>query len=167
MQSYQRWIWQLPEWPELTFDAEKLQAHLAKARYAQGLLLGKARAIGLEGLQPHVRDALTEEALTTSAIEGERLDPQSVRSSIARRLGLDFDGVPSTEGKRHVEGLIDVLQDATLNTQSPLTVDRLCNWHGALFPTGFSGMTRILVGELRSVPMDVVSGPVGRSKVHY
>jgi Fic family protein len=114
-----------------------------------------------------VRDALTEEALTTSAIEGERLDPQSVRSSIARRLGLDFDGVPSTEGKRHVEGLIDVLQDATLNTQSPLTVDRLCNWHGALFPTGFSGMTRILVGELRSVPMDVVSGPVGRSKVHY
>ncbi len=167
MQPYQRWIWQLPEWPKLTFDAQKLQVHLAKARHAQGLLLGKASAIGLEGLQPQMRDALTEEALTTSAIEGEKLDPQSVRSSIARRLGLDFDGVPSAEGKRHIEGLIDVLQDATLNTQSPLTVDRMCNWHGALFPTGFSGMTRIAVGALRSVPMDVVSGPVGRSKVHY
>jgi Fic family protein len=137
----------LPDWPKLTFDAQKLQAHLAKARHAQGLLLGKA--------------------LTTSAIEGEKLDAQSVRSSIARRLGLDFDGVPSAEGKRHIEGLIDVLQDATLNTQTPLTVDRMCNWHGALFPTGFSGMTRIVVGALRSVPMDVVSGPVGRSKVHY
>jgi Fic family protein len=90
----------LPEWPKLTFDAQKLQAHLAKARHAQGLLLGKA--------------------LTTSAIEGEKLDAQSVRSSIARRLGLDFDGVSSAEGKRHFEGLIDVLQDATLNTQNPI-----------------------------------------------
>jgi Fic family protein len=167
MQPYQKWIWQLPEWPNLTFDAEKLQAHLAKARHAQGLLLGKASAIGLEGLQPHMRDALTDEALTTSAIEGEKLDPKSVRSSIARRLGLDFDGVPTAEGRRNIEGLIDVLQDATINTQSPLTVERMCNWHGALFPTGFSGMTRIAVGELRSVPMDIVSGPVGRSKVHY
>lgn len=167
MQPYQKWIWQLPEWPKLTFDAEKLQAHLAKARYAQGLLLGKARAIGLEDLQPHIRDALTEEALTTSAIEGEKLPPQSVRSSIARRLGLESDGVPSTQGQRPIEGLIDVLQDATLNTHSPLTVDRLCNWHGALFSSGFSSMTRIAVGELRSVPMDVVSGPIGRSKVHY
>ena len=167
MQSYQRWIWQLPEWPNLTFEAEACQALLAKARHTQGLLLGKASAIGLEGLQPHMRDALTEEALTTSAIEGEKLDPQSVRSSIAWRLGLDADGVPSAEGKRNIEGLIDVLQDATLNTQNPLTVDRLCNWHGALFPTGFSGMTRIAVGELRSVPMVVVSGPIGRSKVHY
>ena len=167
MQSYQRWIWQLPEWPNLTFEAEACQAHLAKARYTQGLLLGKASAIGLEGLQPHMRDALTEEALTTAAIEGEKLDHQSVRSSIARRLGLDADGAPPVEGKRNIEGLIDVLQDATLNTQSPLTVDRLCHWHGALFPTGFSGMTRIAVGELRSVPMDIVSGPIGRSKVHY
>jgi Fic family protein len=114
-----------------------------------------------------MQDALTEEALTTAAIEGEKLDPQSVRSSIALRLGLDADGAPSVEGKRNIEGLIDVLQDATLNTQSPLTVDRLCNWHGALFSSGFSGMTRIAVGELRSVPMDIVSGPIGRSKVHY
>lgn len=167
MESYQRWIWQLPQWPGLTFNAEQCQVRLAKARQAQGQLLGKASAIGLEGLLPHVRDALTQEAITTSAIEGEKLDPESVRSSIARRLGLDTGGAPPAEGKRNLEGLIDVLQDATLNTESQLTIDRMCNWHGALFPTGFSGMTRIAVGELRSVPMDVVSGAIGRTKVHY
>lgn len=167
MESYQRWIWQLPQWPALTFSAQQCQETLAKARQAQGRLIGKARVIGLEGLLPHVRDALTQEAITTSAIEGEKLDPESVRSSIARRLGLDNGGAPAAEGKRNLEGLIDVLQDATLNTTSPLTIERMCNWHGALFPAGFSGMSRIAVGELRSVPMDVVSGAIGRSKVHY
>ncbi len=167
MDSYQRWIWQLPEWPALAFDAQRIQPLLSAARTAQGLLLGKAEAIGLEGLQPHVRDSLTQEALTTSAIEGEKLDPESVRSSVARRLGLDTSGAPIREGKRNIEGLIDVLQDATLNTQTPLTLERLCKWHGALFPTGFSGMQRIDVGTLRSVPMEIVSGAIGQSKVHY
>ena len=123
--------------------------------------------IGLEGLQPHIRDALTQEALTTSAIEGEKLDPESVRSSVARRLGLDTSGAPQAEGRRNIEGLIDMLQDATLNTESPLTLERLCNWHGALFPTGFSGMQRIDVGALRSVSMEIVSGSMGHAKVHY
>ena len=167
MKSYQRWIWQRPEWPALTFDAQRIQPLLAAARTAQGVLLGKAQAIGLEGLQPHVRDSLTQEALTTSAIEGEKLDPESVRSSVARRLGLDTSGAPLREGRRHIEGLIDVLQDATLNTESPLTLERLCQWHGALFPTGFSGMQRIDVGALRSVSMEIVSGAIGHSKVHY
>ncbi len=167
MKSYQRWIWQLPEWPSLVVDAQQIQTLLAAARRSQGLLLGKAEMIGLEGLQPHIRDSLTQEALTTSAIEGEKLDPESVRSSVARRLGLDTSGAPTAEGKRNIEGLIDVLQDATLNTESPLTLERLCNWHGALFPTGFSGMQRIDVGALRSVPMEIVSGAIGRSKVHY
>lgn len=167
MKSYQRWIWQLPEWPSLAFDAQRIQPLLTAARQSQGMLLGKAEAIGLEGLQPHVRDSLTQEALTTSAIEGEKLDPESVRSSVARRLGLDTSGAPLREGRRHIEGLIDVLQDATLNTETPLTLERLCNWHGALFPTGFSGMQRIDVGELRSVPMEIVSGAIGHSKVHY
>jgi Fic family protein len=138
MKSYQRWIWQLPEWPSLVFDAQQIQTRLSEARKSQGLLLGKAEMIGLEGLQPHIRDSLTQEALTTSAIEGENLDPESVRSSVARRLGLDTSGAPIAEGKRNIEGLIDVLQDATLNIDSPLTLERLCNWHGALFPTGFS-----------------------------
>ena len=167
MKSYQRWIWQRPEWPALTFDAQRIQPLLAAARTAQGVLLGKAQAIGLEGLQPHVRDSLTQEALTTSAIEGEKLDPESVRSSVARRLGLDTSGAPLREGRRHIEGLIDVLQDATLNTESSLTLERLCQWHGALFPTGFSGMHRIDVGALRSVSMEIVSGAIGHSKVHY
>ena len=167
MESYQRWIWQLPDWPSLEFDAQRIQACLGSARKAQGLLLGKAEMIGLEGLQPHIRDSLTQEALTTSAIEGEKLDPESVRSSVARRLGLDTSGAPIAEGKRNIEGLIDVLQDATLNTESPLTLERLCNWHGALFPTGFSGMQRIAVGTLRSVPMEIVSGAIGHTKVHY
>lgn len=123
--------------------------------------------IGLEGLQPHIRDSLTQEALTTSAIEGEKLDPESVRSSVARRLGLDMSGSPTSEGKRNIEGLIDVLQDATFNTEVPLTLDRLCNWHGALFSSGFSGMHRIDVGALRSVPMEIVSGALGQTKVHY
>ena len=167
MKSYQRWIWQLPEWPALAFDAQRIQAALAAARTSQGILLGKAEAIGLEGLQPHIRDSLTQEALTTSAIEGEKLDPESVRSSVARRLGLDTSGAPVREGRRNIEGLIDVLQDATLNTDAPLTLERLCSWHAALFPTGFSGMQRIDVGALRSVPMEIVSGAVGHSKVHY
>ena len=167
MKSHQRWIWQLPEWPAMAFDGQRVQDLLAAARKAQGVLLGKAEAIGLEGLQPHIRDSLTQEALTTSAIEGEKLDPESVRSSVARRLGLDTSGAPVREGRRSIEGLIDVLQDATLNTDAPLTLERLCSWHGALFPTGFSGMQRIDVGELRSVPMEIVSGALGHSRVHY
>jgi Fic family protein len=167
MKSYHRWIWQLPQWPSLAFDAGRIQTRLAAARKSQGMLLAKAEMIGLDGLQPHIRDSLTQEALTTSAIEGEKLDPESVRSSVARRLGLDTSGAPVAEGKRNIEGLIDVLQDATLNTQSPLTLDRLCNWHGALFPTGFSGMQRIDVGALRSVPMEIVSGAIGHTKAHY
>jgi Fic family protein len=151
----------------LTFDAQQIQPLLAAARQSQGVLLGKAQMIGLEGLQPHIHDSLTQEALTTSAIEGEKLDPESVRSSVARRLGLDTSGAPLREGRRHIEGLIDVLQDATLNTETPLTLERLCQWHGALFPTGFSGMQRIDVGALRSVPMEIVSGAIGHSKVHY
>ena len=167
MKSHQRWIWQRPEWPALVFDAQRIQPLLVAARKSQGILLGKAEAIGLEGLLPHVHDSLTQEALTTSAIEGERLDPESVRSSVARRLGLDTSGAPLREGQRPVEGLIDVLQDATLNTEPPLTLERLCQWHGALFPTGFSGMQRIDVGALRTVSMEIVSGAIGHSKLHY
>ena len=167
MKSYQRWIWELPEWPSLVFDAHRIQPLLAAAKKSQGLILGKAEMVGLEGLQTHIRDSLTQEALTTSAMEGEKLDPESVRSSVARRLGLDTSGAPIREGQRNIEGLIDVLQDATLNTDLPLTLERLCNWHGALFPTGFSGMQRIDVGALRAVPMEIVSGAVGHHKVHY
>jgi Fic family protein len=118
-------------------------------------------------MQTHVADALTLEAITTSSIEGEKLDPQSVKSSVARRLGLDISGAPVSEGRRNIEGLVDVLQDASTNIHSDLTLERLCGWHAALFPSGFSGMHRIQVGDLRNSPMEVVSGGIGNQKVHY
>ena len=167
MQSHQSWIWQLQAWPALSFNAGQCQAVLGRARQAQGQLLAKAAIIGLEGLQPHVRDALTDEALKTSSIEGETLDVHSVRSSIAMRLGLDTAGAPPREGQRHIEGLIDILQDASLNIAEPLSLQRMCNWHAALFPTGFSGMQVIEVGQLRSGAMEIVSGAIGHSKVHF
>lgn|SRR5664279_2939153 len=105
MESYQRWIWQRPEWPSLEFDALRIQTRLAATRKSQGLLLGKAEIIGLEGLQPHIRDSLTQEALTTSAIEGEKLDPDSVRSSVARRLGLDTSGAVSGFEEERIFGI--------------------------------------------------------------
>ncbi len=120
-------------WTSLAFDAHQIQQHLVAARKSQGLILGKAEMIGLEGLQPHIRDSLTQEALTTSAIEGEKLDPESVRSSFAKRLGLDASGAPLREGQRNIGGLIDELQDTTLNTDLPLTLERMCNWYGALY----------------------------------
>ena len=167
MQSYQKWIWQHRAWPALVFDAQAIQSALAQAQRSQGVLLGKAQAIGLEGLAPHVLDALTQEALTTSSIEGEKLDPQSVRSSVARRLGLDVYGAPVAEGRRNIEGLLDVLQDATQNLGAALTQERLCSWHAALFPGGFLGLQRIDVGMLRSGKMEIVSGALGHQKVHY
>lgn len=167
MESYQKWIWQHDRWPSLTLDAEKIQPLLANARHSLGLLLGRAQAIGLENLQPQVMETMTWEAMTTSAIEGEKLNLNSIRSSIARRLGLDEHGAPQSEAQRDIEGLLDVLQDATTNLEAPLTIDRLCGWHAALFPTGFSGMQRIDVGKLRSSKMEIVSGHLGRQKIHY
>ena len=167
MESYQKWIWQRPAWPALVFDVQAIQSVLVQARRSQGILLGKAQAIGLEGLAPHVLDALTHEALTTSSIEGEKLDAQSVRSSVARRLGLDTHGAPVAEGRRNIEGLLDVLQDATQNLATPLTQQRMCGWHAALFPGGFSGLQRIDIGTLRSGKMEIVSGALGHQKVHY
>jgi Fic family protein len=167
MESDQNWIWQLPQWPALTYNRQRKQAALGLARASQSALIAKAMAIGLENLQDQICDTLTQEALTTSAIEGEMLNIHSVRSSLARRLGLDTHGAPVPEAERNLEGLIDVMQDASLHTDAPLTLDRLCQWHGALFPDGYSGLRRIVVGSLRTGPMDVVSGPMGREKVHY
>ena len=167
MQTYHRWIWQNPDWPVWTYDSATIQSSLAQARQSFGVLLGKAEVIGLEGLQPQIVETLTQEALTTSLIEGEKLNPQSVRSSIARRMGLDMYGAPPNEAGRHIEGLLDVMQDASMNRDTPLTLERLCGWHAALFPTGFSGLHRINVATVRSSKMEIVSGPLGRQKVHY
>lgn len=161
----QRWIWQRPEWPRFTWDAAALSTALARTRRAQGELAGVARLLDSKSGLAAQLEVLTLEGLTTSAIEGEKLDPNSLRSSIARRLGLPTAGLPRPS--RSVEGLVDVLLDAT-QRYGELTLNRLCGWQAALFPTGRSGLHEIRVGQLRgNVPMRIVSGPVGRERVHY
>lgn len=158
-----KYIWQKPSWPVLNWDSSLLLLPLGKARQAQGDLLGAAEQFGLtmEG------EVLTEEALATAAIEGENLDRQKIRSSVAKRLGLPTAGLPPVD--RQVEGLVEVLVDATRNHSEQLTAARLKGWHAALFPTGFSGMHKIIAGDWRkgAEPMQVVSGPIGKETVHF
>lgn len=160
-----RWIWQQPDWPHFVYDALTAAPDLAEAHRMHGLVQGKAAAIGLSATSPLAVDALADEALATAAIEGEQLAPDSVRSSVMRRLGLTASGRP----ERQVEGLVAVLDDATAACDQPLDVDRLCRWHSALFPGGTSGIRRIVVGRWREHvdPMQIVSGPPGREVVHY
>jgi Fic family protein len=133
---------------------------------SQGKLLSKIQALGIQLSNEAQAEILTEETIKTAAIEGENLDKNSVRSSVARRLGLPTAGLPHPA--RHIDGLVEVLLDATANHDKPLTAERLKGWQAALFPTGFSGLHRIRVGEWRGPePMQVVSGPMGLEKVHF
>ena len=163
-----RYLWQLPDWPNLAFDAAALAAPLAQVHRAQGMLAGRMAALGLAQRDQATLQVLTQEVITTSAIEGERLDLDAVRSSVARKLGLDIGALAPSD--RHVDGVVDVVLDATRHFDQPLTPERLFGWHAALFPTGYSGRTRITVAAWRTDargPMQVVSGPVGREKVHF
>jgi Fic family protein len=163
-----RYIWQLPEWPNLTYDAAALAAPLAQVHRAQGQLMGRMAELGLAQREQATLQVLTQEVIKTSEIEGECLSLDVVRSSIARKLGLDIGALAPSD--RHVDGVVDVVLDATRNFDQPLTADRLFGWHAALFPTGYSGHIRITVAAWRldaSGPMEVVSGPVGREKVHF
>ncbi|PVY57476.1 MULTISPECIES: Fic family protein [unclassified Simplicispira] len=163
-----RYIWQLSDWPHLVFDAAALAAPLAQVHRAQGMLAGRMAELGLAQRDQATLQVLTQEVITTSAIEGERLDLDAVRSSVARKLGLDIGALAPSD--RHVDGVVDVVLDATRNYAQPLTPERLFGWHAALFPTGYSGRMRITVAAWRtdaSGPMQVVSGPVGREKVHF
>jgi Fic family protein len=162
----QRWIWQYANWPAFTWDAGALSTNLSRARRAQGELAGVARLLDSKLDLSAQIEILTLEALTTSAIEGEKLNPDSLRSSIARHLGLPTAGLPRPSPA--VEGLVGVLLDATQRYQQPLTLERLSGWQAALFPTGRSGLMEIRVGTLRGrAPMQIVSGPIGRERVHY
>lgn len=165
MDTASQWLWQQPDWPNFAFDRGALGSALSRARTAQGRVLGKAQALGLANLGAALADIWTEEASATARIEGEMLDLGAVRSSVARRLGMATTGSRS----RTVEGLIDVMEDATQRWQEPLTLQRLCGWQAALFPAGHSGIHRIVVGAIRSgpEPMQIVSGPITRPKVHY
>jgi Fic family protein len=160
-----RWIWQHPDWPDFSFDIERLAHTLAAARRAQGELAGMARLLDPDTDLIAQLEVLTSEGIATSAIEGERFDPNALRSSLARRLGLPAAGLPAPS--RSVEGLVDVLMDATHHLDRPLTLKMLCGWQGALFPTGRSGLAKIRLGALRGAsPMRIVSGPVNRQHVH-
>lgn len=160
-----RWIWQQPGWPNLVFDANAVAPDLAEAHRMHGVVEGKAAATGLGATSPLAVDALADEALSTAAIEGERLARDAVRSSVMRRLGLGAAG----RADRHVEGLVEVLNDATSACDQPLDADRLWRWQSALFPGGTSGIRRIAVGRWRAHedPMQIVSGLPGRETVHY
>lgn len=162
-----RYLWQQPGWPALQVDAAALAPALESARMEQGRLLGLLDAIGLWPAQEIARELWVQEALATAQIEGQQLDLGAVRSSVARRLGLDDDA--PTAPNRSVEGLVDVMQDAVERCTAPLDADRLWRWQSALFPGGTSGIQRITVGRWRDHedPMQIVSGPIGREVVHY
>jgi Fic family protein len=155
-------------WPHLTWDAGEVTPGLVRARHKQGLLLGRMRQLGFALQAEAAVEVLTNDVVQSSAIEGERLDQADVRSSIARRLGLP-DGA-ARRPNRDVEGVVEVMLDATRNPTQPITERRLCGWHAALFPVGYSGTRPIAVGTWRPVeagPMQVVSGPIGRERVHF
>lgn len=161
-----RWIWHNPKWPTFAWDTAALSPGLSRARRAQGELAGVARLLDSKLDLSAQLEVLTLEGQMTSAIEGEILHPDALRSSIARRLGLPTGGLPRPS--RAVEGLVEVLLDATQRYDQPLTLKRICAWQGALFPTGRSGLLEIRVGALRgTAPMRIVSGPIGRERVHY
>ena len=162
------YIWGKPDWPTLTWDNDALARLLAQVSREQGRLLGKMEGLGFELRGEAHLQTLTEDVVKSSEIEGEALERDQVRSSIARRLGMDVGGLIPAD--RNVEGVVEMMLDATGNHEEPLTKDRLFGWHAALFPTGRSGMHNILVGQWRddnNGPMQVVSGPIGRQKVHY
>ncbi|MBI5792192.1 MAG: Fic family protein [Rhodocyclales bacterium] len=162
------YIWQLADWPAMHYDLAALAAPLSDVSRAQGRLLGRLADVGMALRDQASLDALTEDVVKTSEIEGEPLDADSVRSSIARRLGVDIGALAPVD--RHVEGVVAMVLDATADCAAPLTAERLLGWHAALFPTGYSGLARIRVGAWRDDaggPMQVVSGPVHRQRVHY
>lgn len=159
-----KYIWQASDWPRWRYDLAALAGPIAEVSRAQGLLMGCLADIGRPKRDQASLSALTEDVVKTSEIEGERLDVESVRSSIARRLGVDIGALAPMD--RHVEGVVEMVLDATANCVAPVTRKRLSGWHAALFPTGYSG----LVGGWRDDaggPMQVVSGPICRRRVHF
>lgn len=167
MDADTRYIWQQAGWPGLQYDPVRVGDSLARARRAQGVVEGKLAVLGFDQRLALAAEAWSQEALATAAIEGERLDLAAVRSSVARRLGVGPQDGPNAP--RNVEGLLDIMDDVVIRCDEALTHERLCAWQAALFPTGYSGMTRIRVGGYRehTEPMQIVSGPMGREQVHY
>ncbi|MEP7306633.1 MAG: Fic family protein [Acidobacteriota bacterium] len=168
MRRKARYVHELPDWPKFCWNDNRLASTLAAVRHQQGRLIGRMEALGLPLRQEAALEALTEETVKSSEIEGDKLDVAQVRSSIARRLGMDVGGVDIVE--RRVEGVVEMMLDATRNYEQPLTPERLFGWHASLFPAGRSGMRKVRVAAWRDEstgPMQVVSGPVGRERIHF
>lgn len=162
------YIHELPRWPDFSWDDKHLANRLGAVRHRQGRLIGRMEALGLKLQKEATLQSLTEEVVKSSEIEGETLDRNQVRSSLARRLGVDIGGL--TPADRNVEGIVEMMLDATERYDEPLTTERLFGWHAALFPTGRTGMHKITIGNWRTPkagPMQVVSGPEGRQRVHF
>ncbi len=163
-----KYIWQLSDWPKWRFDLAALAGPMAEVSRAQGLLIGRLVEAGMVLRDQANLAALTQDVVKTSEIEGEQLNVESVRSSIARRLGVDIGALAPVD--RHVEGMVEMVLDATSNYLAPVTHERLFSWHAALFPTSYSGLSKIKIGRWRddaSGPMQVVSGPISRRRVHF
>jgi Fic family protein len=162
------YIYEIDDWPRFRWDTDHLAEPLASVRHRQGRLIGRMEALGFDLRQEAVLRTLTSDVVKSSEIEGEKLEADQVRSSLARRLGMNIGALKPAD--RHVEGIVEMMLDATGRYDQALTAERLFAWHAALFPTGRSGMTKIRAGSWRddaSGPMEVVSGPIGRERVHY
>jgi Fic family protein len=168
MQRMKAFIHQNDTWPNFTWENDEIINLLSEARNLQGRLIGKMESLGFDLRNEALLETLTLDVLKSSEIEGEYLNPEQVRSSIARRLGMEIAG--SVESDRNIDGVVEMLLDATQNCFKPLTAERLFNWHAALFPAGRSGMHKITVADWRkdtTGPMQVVSGALGKEKVHF
>jgi Fic family protein len=160
-----KYIYQYENWPHFTWDEKEIQVTLGKVRYLQGKLLGQMSVLGFSLKEETMLTTLTLDVLKSSEIEGENLNYEQVRSSIARKLGIEYAGM--VYSNRDVEGVVEMMLDATQNYNKPIDDERLFSWHAALFPTGRSGMFKIDVGCYRNGEMQVVSGAMGKEKVHY
>lgn len=159
------YIHQTESWPNFTWDSAPISAKLQKVNKAAGYLEGRLAAIGFDAMQHAAVEALTHDIVSSSEIEGVVLNSDQVRSSVARHLGVRITG--DTEPSHYIEGVVEMMMDASARFAEPLTDDRLFGWHNCLFPTGRSGMEIIDVGKYRTCPMKVVSGTFDREKIHY
>lgn len=164
-EGFPMYIHELTDWPKFRWNREAILERLIPVRHQQGLLIGKMKSLGFNLRKEAVLQTLTQDVVKSSEIEGEHLDPSLVRSSIARRLGIEMAGIEKVD--RNVEGVVEMMLDATQNYHEPINKDRLFAWHASLFPTGHSGLSRITVGQWRKGPMQVVSGYIGKEKIHF
>ena len=160
-----KYIYQSETWPHFTWNEREIQVVLGRVRHLQGKLLGQMSVLGFSEKEETILSTLTLDVLKSSEIEGEQLNYEQVRSSIARRLGIEYAGMVYSD--RNVEGVVEMMLDATQNYNQSLDEERLFGWHSALFPSGRSGMHKIDTGCYRTGDMQVVSGPMGKEKIHY